>query len=104
VHDSRDWSDLVAVLAAGRLDYRWLNAKLQVRGLNHLLTDYEDSLLRDDPGLVRSALELSAHVLTRAPGQLAPQLLGRLMGLDRPEIQGLCESISQFETGCWLAP
>ncbi len=81
-------------------DYRWLKAKLQVRGFNHLLTDYDGFPSRDDAGLVRSALELLAHVLTQAPGQLAPQLLGRLMGLDRPELQGLCESIRQFETGC----
>ncbi|MEW8306673.1 MAG: TIR domain-containing protein, partial [gamma proteobacterium symbiont of Ctena orbiculata] len=85
-------------------DYRWLKAKLEMRGLNNLLIDFEGWSPSDAVGLVKSALELSAHVLEKVPAQLASQLLGRLLDRGMPEVQSLCKSVQSEADGVWLVP
>jgi len=61
------------------LDYGWLRAKLQATDTPAVLAEYDR--LPDDPAiaLVRSALVISAAVLTRDSAALAHQLMGRLI-------------------------
>lgn len=60
------------------VNFTWLERKLAVIGISDLLADYSHPPSRL-PGVdtVHSALQLSAHVLARDPGQLASQLTGR---------------------------
>jgi len=70
-----------AELRAALLDCRYLQAKLDARDANALLSDF-DALLRDGDDkpvrLVRQAVSMSAHVLTEYKAALAHQLYGRL--------------------------
>lgn len=61
------------------LDYRWLRAKIAHTDVPAALADYDR--LTDDPAakLIRSALFISAAVLTQDPSALPHQLMGRLM-------------------------
>ncbi len=81
------------------LDYGWLQAKLQRAGIHALLADLALCAPdQDDPThKLAHALEQSTYVLADDPAQLAPQLLGRLLGdedhrirtlLDRARAQG----------------
>ncbi|MCE7947445.1 MAG: hypothetical protein DYG88_08460, partial [Chloroflexi bacterium CFX4] len=68
-------------LRAILLDYRYLQAKLNVRDVNALLSDFDAYLKEDDDKavrLVRGAIEMSAHVLSVDQKALAHQLYGRL--------------------------
>jgi len=69
------------------LDLRWLQARLEKTDVTSLISDYD--LLHDDEelGLLQHCLRLSSHVLFRDPGQLSGQLLGRMQGINLPEIR-----------------
>ncbi|MEW8547085.1 MAG: NB-ARC domain-containing protein [Candidatus Thiodiazotropha sp.] len=85
-------------------EYRWLRAKLQTRDLNHLLSDFDMFPESNAIKLLRSTLELSAHVLKKAPDQLSNQLLGRLIGINQSELKALCESIKNVADEYRLIP
>jgi hypothetical protein len=63
------------------LDYRWLQTKLDRLGVNTLLADFALSQPADDDPTrkLHCVLEQGAYILAKAPDQLAPQLLGRLL-------------------------
>jgi WD40 repeat protein len=86
------------------LDYRWLCAKLAALSANNIVGDYDylpqDGVLRT----VQAALRLAARILAQHPEQLAPQLLGRLLGYATPEIQPLLEAATPVPPGPWLRP
>lgn len=94
------------------LDSAWIKAKLQVSGVAGVLADYDlaqelflprssqqlvsetvnpDSEMRPLE-LIQSALRLSAHVISKDPEQLAPQMVGRLL-----QYEGIVE-IKEFIT------
>jgi hypothetical protein len=70
-----------AELRAALLDCRYLQAKLDARDANALLSDFDTFLKGGDDKpvrMVRQAVEMSAHVLTEDKAALAHQLYGRL--------------------------
>jgi ribosomal protein L21 len=84
------------------LDFLWIRSKLNATDINTLLADYER--LPDDAELrlIQSALQLSAHVLSRDKGQIQSQLYGRLLSLIKPELKALVQQIAQFRGTPWL--
>ena len=105
---ARDWSGcddyglahlpahLSAVGVAAELyvllfDYRWQQAKLDRLGISALLADFGLGPAATDDAMRRlsQALTQAAHVLAQDPSQLAPQLLGRLLGDQDGQIQDL---------------
>jgi WD40 repeat protein len=60
-------------------DFRWLDAKLRATDLIRLLEDFATHPPNQGLKYTTQALQLSAHVLTKDPHQLASQLLGRLL-------------------------
>lgn len=91
------------------LDYGWLQAKLDRLGVNALLADYAlqtNSLAATDDAVQRvgRVLRQAAHVLAENPGQLAPQLLGRLLDEDHHEIDNLRNNIRQLVPRPCLLP
>jgi WD40 repeat protein len=94
------------LLAAGRrdelraalLDYRYLQAKLDARDVNALLSDFRAFLRGGDDKpvrMVRQALDLSVYALTKDKAALAHQLYSRLHAqAELLEIAALREQIS----------
>ena len=90
------------LLAAGRrdqlrgllLDDRWLRAKLQATDPIALRNDL--ACLPEDPDLtvLRRALDLSAHILSRDKAQLRSQLYGRLIGASSPALRDLLDRLA----------
>ncbi|OUL31311.1 hypothetical protein BV372_20330, partial [Nostoc sp. T09] len=76
-------------------DFRWLQAKLENININALLADYDFLSEDENLQLIQSALRLSAHILNEDKQQLAGQLLGRLLGFERSEIQRLLTQVQQ---------
>lgn len=77
------------------LDYGWVNAKLTATDVPALLSDYDR--LPDDPAitLIRSALVISAAVLTEDKAALAHQLMGRLIpSRTQPTIRAFTDGIT----------
>ena len=60
-------------------DYQWLKAKLENTNVNSLIRDFRYLEDGHPLHLVKSAIRLSAHMLTRHPQEFAAQLLGRLL-------------------------
>ncbi len=86
------------------LDLKWLQAKLDATDTNALIGDF-DWLAGDDPelGLLRNAVQLSAHVLAQDKAQLAGQLLGRIPeSWETLRERLLKDAVSQNRT--WLRP
>ncbi|BAY89372.1 MULTISPECIES: NB-ARC domain-containing protein [unclassified Tolypothrix] len=109
--DGYIWQNLAYHLVAGGRegelqqllgDFRWLQAKLETININALLTDYDFLLEDENLQLIQGALRLSAHVLNEDKQQLAGQLLGRLLGFAREEIQRLLNQAQQSKTPCLL--
>jgi WD40 repeat protein/DNA-binding winged helix-turn-helix (wHTH) protein len=65
-------------LRALLLDPRWMQDKLQLTGLQSLISDYHAYGAGRAHELIGSVLDLSGRILAVAPGQLAAQLLARL--------------------------
>ncbi len=89
------------LIAAGRrdelrsllFDFRWLQAKLDATEPVALLNDFEQlDVSQDEPArLLAGALQLSSHVLSTRPKELASQLRGRLLRVGLPDIDELAE-------------
>ena len=104
------WDQLNTTL----LDFRFLQAKIQVMGIHPLLDDYDlvgtavDRDITEGTNVARTlvgeALHLSAPVLAMDPSQLPSQLYGRLMGQNFNELQFLLEQAQQFTDTPWLCP
>src|SRR5208337_2697629 len=71
------------------IDCEWLEAKLKATDVVQLLADFDLASGDEAITLVRDALRLSAHHLTRDPTLLRGQLHGRLLGVESANIQGL---------------
>ena len=77
-------------------NFDWLQTKLEATDGNALIADY-DYIVEEELRLIQSAIRLSAHVLVRAPHQLAGQLIGRLLGSEKPEIRALVSGLASGE-------
>lgn len=86
------------------LNPEWIRARLEKKGISSLLADYD--LPSPDPVLVQvqQALQLSAHVLSRSPDQIAGQTFGRLRSCAFGEIQEFLARIRNTESAPWLEP
>jgi WD40 repeat protein len=91
-------------LRALLLDLDWMNAKLTTGNAPGLLADYDtlpsDSAMR----LVAGALQLSAHVIVKDPGQLPSQLTGRLASQHDSQLRDLLQRTRRWPAGPWLRP
>ncbi|MGL5060670.1 MAG: WD40 repeat domain-containing protein, partial [Microcoleus sp.] len=94
-------------------DFGFIEAKLDLLGVQALIEDYDlarvsDVLLSERQGeslgLIQGAIRKSAHVLERDKTQLAGHLLGRLLDFEMPEIQGMLEQAKQSKDSLWLRP
>ena len=84
--------------------FNWLDLGLQVRDLTSLLADYNYVPWQDATGVVRQALQMSAHVLAADPTQLPGQLTGRLLDHQGSVIQQLVADAGAWARGPWLCP
>jgi WD40 repeat protein len=83
--------------------FSFIEAKLMATDVNSLIADYEafaaeSSQLR----LIRDALRLSAHVLSKDRKQLASQLLGRLPDRREAGLNAVLEGAKSPPGGLWL--
>lgn len=78
------------------LDNFFIQSKLRKTDVNALIADY-DPFVRDEEELrlVQGAIRLSAHILAKHPEQLAPHLLGRLLGGKTTDLKYLLEQCRQ---------
>jgi len=86
------------------LDFDWLRTKLDTTDIAGLIADYPSLSDDADLRLVRDALVLSAHILSRDKSQLAGQLTGRLLSFQSSPIQGLLEKTRSVKLKAWLRP
>jgi len=89
------------------LDYAWLRTKLAALGPAPLIADYDLLPADQDLQRIQGALRLSAHILAQEQGQLATQLLGRLLGFESPVLQDFCRQVLEEknqEGRPWLRP
>ena len=86
------------------LDPRWFHAKLRATDLHALLTDFEPLAGDVVLDLVSDALRLSAPIVASDRHQLDPQLFGRLLERDEPEIAELRNRVREGCDGAWLRP
>ena len=92
-------------------DYSYLEAKLNVMGIQELIGDFDlvslagvTSEKERTLSLLQDALALAAHILSKDPLQLAGQLTGRLKGFQEGSIQDLLDQIRQKVKYPWLRP
>ena len=106
-NDGYIWQNLAYHLQAGGsptelqqllCDFRWLQAKLENTNVNALIADYDFLPEDENLQLIQGALRLSAHILNQDKQQLPGQLLGRLLGFEREEIQRLLTQAQQCKT------
>jgi WD40 repeat protein len=86
------------------LDYAWIAAKLDATDIGSLIVDYVRVTDDELPRLVKQALGLSAHVLTEDKTQLSSQLVGRLRGVELPEVREFVRGAGYGPRGTWLRP
>ena len=87
------------------VSFAWLERKLAVAGISDLIADYSHQQPRPpDVDAVHGALQLSAHILARDPGQLAGQLTGRLLREPEPSIIALLDAARPSDGHPWLCP
>jgi WD40 repeat protein len=86
------------------LDFDWLRTKLDTTDIAGLIADYRSLPDDADLRLVRDALVLSAHILSRDKAQLPGQLTGRLLSFQSSAIQGLLEKTRRAKLKAWLRP
>lgn len=87
------------------LDFSFLKAKLHATDVNALLADYEPFVKDDEElRLVQRALRLSSNVLSKDPNQLAPHILGRLLGSEAPGVRDLLIQSKSWRGPLWLRP
>jgi hypothetical protein len=94
-------SDLAKLL----LDVEWIHSKLERTDVSALLADY--GYLKEDEtcALIRAAIQLSAHVISRHPEELASQLVGRLLPYNAdPLIREFSHTAGRIAPVPWLRP
>ncbi|HEX4960179.1 MAG TPA: TIR domain-containing protein [Thermoanaerobaculia bacterium] len=85
--------------------FPFIEAKLLATDINSLIADFEPFVTEDDVlRSVRDTFRLSAHVLARDRKQLAPQLLGRLLGKGTPNLHAFLEEAKLQRKRPWLRP
>src|SRR5215469_3154389 len=75
--------------------------------LHDLQLDYVRALYPDKGALdlIRGAIRLSWHVITRDPAQFASQMIGRLLShQDAPTVEGFTKRVAEGMRGAWLRP
>lgn len=77
------------------LDLRWIEARIEKTDITSLIADFD--LLPEDEEfrLCRDGLRLSSHVLLRDASQLAGQLVGRMLQISSPGIEGLMKQAKE---------
>ena len=93
-------------------EYPRLEAELQTRGVHQVIEDLqigsdwsgEKGNQKEEIELIHGTLRLSSHVLSHDQGQLAEQLLGRLMEEESPAIKSLLSQAKAGRHGPWLRP
>jgi WD40 repeat protein len=94
-------------------DFDFIEAKLELLGVQPLIEDYDlartyDVLLSKEQTeilkLIQGAIRKSASILDEDKTQLAEQLLGRLLDFEEPDIQRLLEQGRQSKNSIWLRP
>ena len=94
-------------------DFDFIEAKLELWGVQPLIEDYDlartyDMLLSPEQTeilkLIQGAIRKSASVLDKDKTQLVEQLLGRLLDFEMPVIQELMEQGRQSKDSVWLRP
>jgi WD40 repeat protein len=85
-------------------DFDWLLAKLTATDVPSLIGDYAYLTDQVNLQLVRKALQLSAHILSRDKAQLPSQLLGRLLCHQGERLQALLTRAKEGKAGLWLRP
>jgi len=88
-------------------DFNWLQVKLNKTDANRLIADYDrlDLAERHDfLRLIQDSIRLSAHVIAEDKGQLAAQLLGRLLAFEDRKLQGLIHQAQAWQGATWLRP
>jgi hypothetical protein len=93
-------------------DGDFVSAKVARTGPSTLVDDLDETARRAGPespqaatlAVLREALLLSMDAVTRDPGQLASQLLGRLMTAVDPRVSDLVRSLGRRGRGAWLRP
>src|SRR5262249_7986650 len=90
-------------------DFDFLQDKIDALGPEPLISDYERSLSTypaSNPAgaLVFRVLQMSAHILSLAPSQLASQLLSRLGVPEGPELSMLLTGARSGPRHPWLYP
>jgi WD40 repeat protein len=91
-------------LTQSLLDFSLLDQQLRSGNPYILLAAFARAPRSGAVEAVRRAIECSAHILEKDPGQLAAQLLARLSGLPNPDIAVLLRQAMQFQKRCWLRP
>ena len=81
--------------------FPWIGHKLACTDVNALIADARLVINDREAVTLGAALTLSAHVLAREPGQLAHQLLGRLVSDHGATIATL---LGELRASCRLAP
>ena len=95
------------------MDFGFIEAKLELLGVQALIEDYDlarnsDVLLAQEQSetlrLIQGAIRKSAHVLEKDKTQLAVHLWSRLVDFETPEIQGVVKQAKQWRNSSCLWP
>ncbi len=101
LHEADDSDALHRLL----LDPAWLTEKLAATGsAQALVADYDQHAAREAHHLIGRTLRLTAGICARDPRQLMPQLIGRLMGTQVPEVSTFLGAARGRLTGPTLLP
>lgn len=96
-----------AGLRAILTQFDFLHAKTMATGPQPLITDYEEAernnILLPSLGVIKGALQLSAHVLDDDPSQIGSQLTGRLLQSDLEPVRELLEGSRKWDRP-WFRP
>ncbi|MBN1303172.1 MAG: DUF4062 domain-containing protein [Anaerolineales bacterium] len=102
------WEDVKVTLT----DFDFLEAKLSSMGPFPLLDDYDLTLEASSQlsiemkplALIRDTFLLASRILARDSKQISGQLLGRLRGVENPEIKDLLKRAEAWKGAPWLCP
>lgn len=84
--------------------FSFLRAKLKATDVSSVIAGYRHLAEEDEPGLIREAIGLSAHVISKDPLQLASQIIGRLKNGESEGVQQLVNGAESWRGGWWLRP
>jgi hypothetical protein len=86
------------------INFEWLRNKSRALGPNALIADYDLIAEEKELRVIQSAIQMSAHVVSRDPQQLAGQLTGRLLSSPLSAAQILLHQIANRKTRPWIRP